>query len=151
MLPVFNWALLAIPSLEPSKTHHYGWSPGTKGYKKQHINTKHKTNMPTMDQPVKALLAINKAQTRHQRVLDCRAVFRGLNQVYGPNLPNPSDKSTYVIYNIRTRCAITNTIGVINIEGGHSHKLCSIRERSTREKKTNNKLLVLLHWGELKM
>ncbi len=36
------------------------------------------------------LLAIDKAHIVTQRAMDCRPDLGGLNQVYGPNCPNPS-------------------------------------------------------------
>ncbi len=42
-----------------------------------------------MGQFSKVVLAIDTAHAVPQRVQDCRPGFGGLNQVYGPNRPNP--------------------------------------------------------------
>ncbi len=42
-----------------------------------------------MDQLVNVILAIDKVLTELQSVIDCSSGLGGLNQIYGPNCPNP--------------------------------------------------------------
>ncbi len=64
----------------------------------------------------KALLAIDKAHTVHQRVLDCKPGLCGLNQVDGPNCPTPSVSSICGKFiNIFTRCINRNQHDILMI------------------------------------